>query len=70
MTISELAKLTTPEDRKLTAEIHKCDISYVNKILRGVRTNSAIEETLKMIVNEREKLKESLIQRKQNEQVV
>lgn len=61
MEISELAKFTTSSDKKLTSEIHGCDYSLVDKVLRGTRKNEAIERTLRVIVEEREKLKAKLL---------
>jgi hypothetical protein len=67
MEISELAKLATPADMKLAAEIHKCHYTYVYKILQGERNNEEIAETLRVIIEEREKLKSKLMDLRQKE---
>lgn len=67
MTISELAKLTIPDDIKLAAEIHGCTLDYVRKVLTEVRVNQAIVDTVTLIVDERKRLKEALLQRAKQE---
>lgn len=67
MEITELAKHATAPDKHLAAQIHNCHYDYVDKILRGQRKNADIERTLRVIVEERVKLKERLIKMREQE---